>query len=1132
MELIRAFKNLSKNDAGLAGGKGASLGEMTQAGIPVPPGFVVLSASFEQFIRETDLIQEIDSILSKVNHKEIHTVESASEKIRELILNAEMPKDIASEIDLSFKELDTKYVAVRSSATAEDGKDHAWAGQLESYLNTTEDDILNKVKLCWSSLFTPRAIFYRFEKGLDTTKISVAVVVQKMVNSELSGIAFSVHPVTENYNQLIIEAGFGLGEAIVSGSVTPDSYVVEKEPRRIIDINISTQNRALYRITSGGNEWKEISEPKASSQVLNEKQILELSEIILNIERHYNFPCDIEWAYEAGKFYIVQSRPITTLSKQSARNVQEKIPLTNWIKYWEAPVKPLYAFTSLQLGELANYLGPETTLHNIFVMYENGLMSAYYYFPDVERFQKGSVAYLEKKDGPSDLKKRAEVLLARIQELQGKSNYHKDDLILLKTLFDEAHVYVGVIKTAGDASIDQKTFDDLLNLRKQTENIFFDLNNILEKIASKSIGKGPLSLDESMLLSYDELLHFLKDNTLPSREEILKRATCALYITPAGFKELKSEEYQPILNEIHKEISNDTLKGQSAFKGIVSGTCVVIRDFSLNSDIPEGSILVTGMTDPRFVPIMKKAAAIVTDAGGMLSHAAIVSRELKIPCVVGTRVATQILKDGDVVEVDANTGVIRILNSDNVSQTPKTLFGIVRNDYEGLGQWVSPVLEFELWMDWSITEDALKLGFPKDPYPWVSVDGHFFKRKDDAYVFIREKVYSEFKNNTYDFTKSILKKAEELSTQCIKSAEGISGLLSFDEFKKYFEMMHRLRFPWMSFFPIDQGSSRYLKEYAESHALNVDDVIASLPQLPNTLTEDQKKLVEFKKKIDSAKLEYDIEKISKANDSLSKDLLAYQRKTEYIGTHHMWGDPRTIDRLLSAISHAHEIGESSAPHREGAKYPFASVLSEMSKWRLECAQSSARLAYALRPTLAAFAEKAGITYDDIIQLTTKEIELLLNDNLKDLSFIKDRQDKFAIFRLENDINVLTGKKYDEIASFFGLNEKLDDIEIIKGSIGNKGKVRGIVAIVRKPQDSKKVEKGMILVAPETTPDFIPAMGMAAAFVTDFGGITSHAAIVAREMNKPCIIGTKIATKVLKDGDTVEVDADNGVVTKI
>ncbi len=230
MELLRDFKKLNKNDISIAGGKGASLGEMTQAGIPVPPGFVILAVAFEKFLEETDLNVEIDSLLDSVNHKKIHTVENASEKINALILGAEIPKDIADEIQKFFKDLNTKYVAVRSSATAEDSASAAWAGQLDSYLNTTEENLLENVKKCWASLFTPRAIFYRFEKNLHKQKISVAVIVQKMVESEVSGIAFSVHPVTEDHNQLIIEAGFGLGEAIVSGQITPDSYVVEKNP--------------------------------------------------------------------------------------------------------------------------------------------------------------------------------------------------------------------------------------------------------------------------------------------------------------------------------------------------------------------------------------------------------------------------------------------------------------------------------------------------------------------------------------------------------------------------------------------------------------------------------------------------------------------------------------------------------------------------------------------------------------------------------------------------------------------------------------------------------------------------------------------------------------------------------------
>jgi pyruvate,water dikinase len=233
MLFTREFQYLGKNDAATAGGKGASLGEMTQAGIPVPPGFVILADAFEQFLKETDLNVEIDSILHSVNHQEMHTVEHASERIQKLILEAKMPEDIAGEITQEFHKLGAEFVAVRSSATAEDSSSAAWAGQLDSFLNTTEETLLQNVQKCWASIFTPRAIFYRFEKGLHDQKISVSVVIQKMVASEKSGIAFSVHPVTEDRNQLIIEAGFGLGEAIVSGQITPDSYVVEKEKETI-----------------------------------------------------------------------------------------------------------------------------------------------------------------------------------------------------------------------------------------------------------------------------------------------------------------------------------------------------------------------------------------------------------------------------------------------------------------------------------------------------------------------------------------------------------------------------------------------------------------------------------------------------------------------------------------------------------------------------------------------------------------------------------------------------------------------------------------------------------------------------------------------------------------------------------
>jgi len=313
MEIVQDLTKINRKDVTLVGGKGASLGEMLKAEIPVPTGFVILSSAFEKFLEETDLNVEIDAILDSVNHKEIHTVEGASKKIKALILRAEMSQDIAAEIQKFFKNLNSKYVAVRSSATAEDSASVAWAGQLESYLNATEKNLLENVKKCWASLFTPRAIFYRYEKDLHRHKISVAVVVQKMVESEKSGIAFSVHPVTQAKNQLIIEAGFGLGEAIVSGQITPDSYVVEKQPRRIIDKNIQTQTKGLYRAENGGSEWRDIPKELTEKQSLSDKEILELTEQILQIEDVFGYPVDVEWATENGGFVFLQARPITTL---------------------------------------------------------------------------------------------------------------------------------------------------------------------------------------------------------------------------------------------------------------------------------------------------------------------------------------------------------------------------------------------------------------------------------------------------------------------------------------------------------------------------------------------------------------------------------------------------------------------------------------------------------------------------------------------------------------------------------------------------------------------------------------------------------------------------------------------------
>lgn len=308
----RHFKEINKKDVQIAGGKGASLGEMTGAGIPVPPGFVITAETFDQFLIETDLLQEIEAELKKVNYEDTNSVDKASNTIRDMIARAKFPEDLTEIIVNDFKKLKCEYVAVRSSATAEDSSTASWAGELETYLNTEEKNLTDNVKKCWSSLFTPRAIFYRHEKKLLDAKVSVAVVIQKMIQSDVSGITFTVHPVTQDKNQMIIEAGWGLGEAIVSGQITPDSYVIDKRDWSIMDINISTQEKMITKVGKT-TKTTNVKKSEQDKQKLVGKKIIELAELCGKIEKHYKFPCDIEWAIERNKIYITQSRPITTL---------------------------------------------------------------------------------------------------------------------------------------------------------------------------------------------------------------------------------------------------------------------------------------------------------------------------------------------------------------------------------------------------------------------------------------------------------------------------------------------------------------------------------------------------------------------------------------------------------------------------------------------------------------------------------------------------------------------------------------------------------------------------------------------------------------------------------------------------
>lgn len=312
MNIVSDFKNINKKDSGIAGGKGASLGEMTRAGFPVPPGFIILSSAFDKFLVQGGLDLKIEAILKKVKRGNAKVIDKASREIRDLVAKTKFPVDLEKQIMIFFKKLNSKFEAVRSSATAEDSRITSWAGELETYLNVTDKNLLASVKKCWSSLFTPRAIFYRFEKGLKTKTISVAVVVQKMIQSEISGVCFTVHPVTKNKNQMVIEAGFGFGEAVVSGLITPDNYIVNKKDCSILKVTVNEQSITIIQSTTG-NIKKNLAPSRGGKQKLTTRQIVNLAKICKKIEQHYHQPQDIEWAFEKGKFYITQSRPITTL---------------------------------------------------------------------------------------------------------------------------------------------------------------------------------------------------------------------------------------------------------------------------------------------------------------------------------------------------------------------------------------------------------------------------------------------------------------------------------------------------------------------------------------------------------------------------------------------------------------------------------------------------------------------------------------------------------------------------------------------------------------------------------------------------------------------------------------------------
>ena len=330
--LILWFEEVRKDDVPLVGGKVANLGEMISFGLPVPPGFAVTAYAYQRFITETGIAHEIYRVIKEVvKEKKPEEYQEASRRIRELIESTPIPSEIEHAIKAAYRRLADKLgmrdplVAARSSATAEDLPDASFAGQQETFLGVRgEDDLVDNVKKCWSSLFTPRAISYREDKGFRHEDVLISVAVQKMVNSRSAGVMFTINPVTGREDELVIESSWGLGESVVGGKVTPDTFIVDKKTLTIKEAIVGDKKIEVVLLPNGGTEEKEVEPERRNVLSLSEEEVKKLAEFGLMIEEHYDRPMDIEWAIDKDlewpeNVLILQARPETVFSVKKAR---------------------------------------------------------------------------------------------------------------------------------------------------------------------------------------------------------------------------------------------------------------------------------------------------------------------------------------------------------------------------------------------------------------------------------------------------------------------------------------------------------------------------------------------------------------------------------------------------------------------------------------------------------------------------------------------------------------------------------------------------------------------------------------------------------------------------------------------
>jgi len=334
-KFVAWFSEIHKEDVPLVGGKGANLGEMTNAGFPVPNGFVVTSKAYYEFIKENQLDVKIKHLLSSAKFDSSTALDKLSKQIKKMVTDGKLPEDVIKQVVTAYNKLggalEYPLVAVRSSATAEDLANASFAGQQETFLNVKGDAVLlEKIKEGWASLFDARAIFYRHQQHFDHILVGIALVVQKMVESDKSGVMFTIDPVTNDKTKIVIESIYGLGELIVQGEENPDHYEVSKADFSIMSKKFSLQNKKMVK-AGADNKIVKLSKSEGSKQKISDAQIIILAKLGEKLEKHYYFPQDVEWAIEKNQVFIVQTRSVTTTKTTNDVVTVDKVPAADVI---------------------------------------------------------------------------------------------------------------------------------------------------------------------------------------------------------------------------------------------------------------------------------------------------------------------------------------------------------------------------------------------------------------------------------------------------------------------------------------------------------------------------------------------------------------------------------------------------------------------------------------------------------------------------------------------------------------------------------------------------------------------------------------------------------------------------------